>query len=195
MFRRFCTMNLTAVDCMQNAVPKGVEWRNNAKIKEHQLGLTKFPLVCFLVALCKSVSDILQPKGTWWCIYFKIQMWCSKLYFSALCCMVDSLSLLIGCTNCKNGCPFTFLFRVVEYKPLFFLRITPVQTQTLNTHAHSPPWTHVRKPYPYEHLQKTVPAHLEINEVTTCASTPLNPRINSGKCHRPCQVEDLNPGG
>jgi len=57
-------MNLTDVDCMQNAVPKGVEWRNNTEIKEHQLGLTKFPLVCFLVALCKSVSDILQPKGT-----------------------------------------------------------------------------------------------------------------------------------
>jgi hypothetical protein len=28
-------------------------------------------------------------------------------------------------------------------------------TQTLNTHAHSPLWIHVRKPYPYEHLRRT----------------------------------------
>jgi len=30
---------------------KGVEWRNNAKIKECQLGLTKLQLVCLLASL------------------------------------------------------------------------------------------------------------------------------------------------
>jgi len=42
---------LIAVNCMQNAVLKGVEWRNNAKIKECQLGLTKLQLVCLLASL------------------------------------------------------------------------------------------------------------------------------------------------
>jgi hypothetical protein len=79
--------------------------------------------------------------------------------------------------------------------------------QTLNTHAHSTLWTHVRKPYPYEHLQKTILAHLEINEVTTDASllmgmspitesiTLLNLGINLEKCEHLCQIEDLNSGG
>jgi len=35
----------------------------------------------------------------------------------------------------------------------------------LNTHAHSLLWKHVRKPYPYVHIQKTVMAYLEIDEV------------------------------
>jgi len=89
----------------------------------------------------------------------------------------------------------------------FFLRITQVQTQMLNTHAHSTLWTHIRKPYLYEHLQKTVLAHLEIDEVTIGASlsmgtspttkriVPLNPEINPEKCEHPCQAGDLNSGG
>jgi hypothetical protein len=40
-------------------------------------------------------------------------------------------------------------------------------------YVHSSPWTHVRKPYPYERLRKTVPAHLEIDEVTTGASLSM----------------------
>ena len=88
----------------------------------------------------------------------------------------------------------------------FFLRITQVQTQTLNTYAHSPLWTHVRKPYPYEHLWGTEPTDLEIHKVTTGASqstatspttesiVPLNPRINQEKFKYLCQVEDLEPG-
>jgi hypothetical protein len=76
--------------------------------------------------------------------------------------------------------------------------------QMLNMHAHSPLPIHVRKPYSYEHLRKTVPAHLEIDEVTTSTSLStgtspttksislINPGINPGKCKHPCQVEDLN---
>jgi hypothetical protein len=57
---------------------------------------------------------------------------------------------------------------------------------------------HVCKPYPYKHLRKTVLAHLEIDEVTACASlstgmyhttestTPLNLEINPGKYDYPC---------
>jgi hypothetical protein len=66
--------------------------------------------------------------------------------------------------------------------------------------------THLRKPYPYEYLQKTEPIDLEIHEVTTGVSqstgmspttesiTPLNPWTNPGKYEHPCQVENLNPG-
>ena len=53
--------------------------------------------------------------------------------------------------------------------------------------------TYLNPTYPYEHLQKTVSAHLEIDEDTTGVSlstetshntesiTPLNPRINPEK--------------
>jgi hypothetical protein len=105
-------MNLTAVDCMQNAVPKGVEWRNNAKIKEHQLGLTKFPLVCFLVSLCNL-------RGHDYAFNSKFK--CGVLNYIFLHCVawLTPLSLFLGCTNCTNGCPF----RVVEYKPLSVIYI------------------------------------------------------------------------
>jgi hypothetical protein len=64
-----------------------------------------------------------------------------------------------------------------------------------------------RRPYSYEHLRRIELADLEIHEVTTGASlstgtssttesiTPLNHRINPGKCEHSYQVEDLNPGG
>ena len=82
-----------------------------------------------------------------------------------------------------------------------------VQTQTLNTHAHSPLWIHVRKPYPYKHLRKTVPTHLEIDKVTTGASlstgtspttestTPLNPKINQKNTSTHVKAKDLNLSG
>jgi hypothetical protein len=78
---------------------------------------------------------------------------------------------------------------------------------TTHKHAHLPLWTHIRKPYPYEHLWRTELVDLEIHEVTTDASlsrgtspttesiTPLNPGINPEKREHPCQVEELNPGG
>jgi hypothetical protein len=87
----------------------------------------------------------------------------------------------------------------------FYLRITQYNANAHNTHIHSLLWTHVRKPYSYEHLQRTEPVDLEIHEVTTGASlltgtspttksiAPLNPRINPGKYEHPCQVEDLKP--
>jgi hypothetical protein len=34
-------------------------------------------------------------------------------------------------------------------------------------HAHLPLWTHVCKPYLYEHLGRTEPTDLEIHEVTS----------------------------
>jgi hypothetical protein len=33
--------------------------------------------------------------------------------------------------------------------------LTQYNTDTHNTHTHSPLWTHVHKPYPYEHLRRT----------------------------------------
>jgi hypothetical protein len=39
-----------------------------------------------------------------------------------------------------------------------------------NMHAHSPPWTHARTSYPYEHLWRTEPTDLEIDKVTTSTS-------------------------
>jgi hypothetical protein len=88
-----------------------------------------------------------------------------------------------------------------------FLRITQVQMQTFNTHAHSPLKIHIRKPYLYKHLWKTVTAHLKIDEITTGTSlstgtlpttestTVLNPNINLEKYEHTCQVKDLNLGG
>jgi hypothetical protein len=90
---------------------------------------------------------------------------------------------------------------------IFFLRITHYNADVHNTHAHSPLWTHVCKPYPYEHLRRTKPTDLEIHEVTTDALlsmgmlpttesiAPLNSGINSEKYEHPCQIEDLNSGG
>jgi len=83
---------------------------------------------------------------------------------------------------------------------------TPMSTfeDVHNTYAHSPLWTHVCKPHPYEHLRRTEPTDLEIHEVTTDVSlltgtspiteniAPLNSGINPGKCEHPCQVDDLN---
>ena len=54
---------------------------------------------------------------------------CSKLYFSTLCCTVDSLSLFVGCTNCTDGC----LFSVVEYKPLFVIYISEFNHNKLSS--------------------------------------------------------------
>ena len=88
-----------------------------------------------------------------------------------------------------------------------FFRITQYNVETHNMHAHSPIWTHVHKPYPYEHLRRTEPANLEINEVTTGTSlstgtsptieiiVPLNPIINLEKYEHTCQVKNLNPDG
>ena len=71
----------------------------------------------------------------------------------------------------------------------FFFEITRYNSDTYNARALTPLWTHVRKPYPYEHLQRSSRQILEIDEVTTCASLstgtspttectmPLNPRI------------------
>jgi hypothetical protein len=89
----------------------------------------------------------------------------------------------------------------------FFKKKLHSTMHTLTTHAHSPLWIHVRKPYPYKHLRRTEPADHEIHEVTSGASmstgmspttksiTPFNPGINLGKCEHLYQVEDLNPSG
>lgn len=34
LFSGFCILDLTAVNCMQYAVPNGVEWRTNTVIKQ-----------------------------------------------------------------------------------------------------------------------------------------------------------------
>jgi hypothetical protein len=48
-------------------------------------------------------------------------------------------------------------------------------------HTHSPLWTHVCKPYPYEHLRRTEPLDLEFYEVTTgtSLSTGTSPIIEN----------------
>jgi hypothetical protein len=60
---------------------------------------------------------------------------------------------------------------------------------------------------PYKHIRNTVPAHLEIDEVTvrtslstgtsptTETTTSLNPGINTEKYEHRYQIEDLNVGG
>jgi hypothetical protein len=65
----------------------------------------------------------------------------------------------------------------------FFLRFTQYNTDAHNTHAHSPLWIHVRKPYPYEHLRRT-----EHRQIWRFSKSPLVPRrrrdhpgINPGK--------------
>ena len=71
---------------------------------------------------------------------------------------------------------------------LFFPDYTVQLRHSQRTHTH-PLWTHVRKPYPYEHLRRLSRQILEIDEVTTDASLStemspttectmsLNPRI------------------
>jgi hypothetical protein len=71
---------------------------------------------------------------------------------------------------------FDFFFELHKYRRI------------RSTHAHSLLRIHIRKPNPYEHLRKTVPAHLEINKVTTGVSlstgtsstteSTLNPEID-----------------
>jgi hypothetical protein len=48
-----------------------------------------------------------------------------------------------------------------------FFRITEYNIGAHNMHAHSSLWTHVRKPYPYEYLERTEPTDLEIHEITS----------------------------
>jgi hypothetical protein len=72
-------------------------------------------------------------------------------------------------------------------------------------HTLTPIYTHVRKPYAYEHFRGTEPADYEIHEGTAGASlstgtspttesiAPVNPGINPEKYEYSCQVEDLNP--
>ena len=52
----------------------------------------------------------------------------------------------------------------------FFFEITQYNADAPNTHAHSPLWTHVHKPYPYEHIRRTERADPDVHEVTTRAS-------------------------
>ena len=86
-------------------------------------------------------------------------------------------------------------------KSMFFLRITQVHAKHARTLT---PINTLRKSYPYEHLRKSTPTYLDIDEVTigvdknvaTIKSTiPLNPKINSEKYEHPRQVENLNPVG
>ena len=150
-----------------------------------------------MATVCVFTATILYANASWAtyqgsvssCNIFTICKICFYFY-------CDFLQMLLGLINYQGS---------MSSRNILFLWITQVHTQTLNTHARSPLWIHVRKPYPYEHLRKTVPAHLETDEVTTGASLstgtspttestmPLNPRINPGKCEHPCQVEDLNP--
>ena len=92
---------------------------------------------------------------------------------------------------------------VIRYLCVFYIKQYNIGVHDM--HAHSILWTHVCKPYPYELLQRTEPADLEIHEVTISVSlsmgtspttksiAPLNHRINLGKYEHPCQVENLNP--
>ena len=49
------------------------------------------------------------------------------------------------------------------------LEAHPHNSYTHNARVHSPLWTHVRKSYPYEHLQRLRRQILKIDEVTTDA--------------------------
>lgn len=46
--------------------------------------------------------------------------------------------------------------------------------QALARHTHSSLWTHTRTPYSYEHLRKTQPAYLEVDEVNINNSIDMN---------------------
>jgi hypothetical protein len=102
------------------------------------------------------------------------------------------------CIREKNHCKkFKNLRRHVYVtnleKFIFFCELHKPGPDADAQYTHSLLWTHVRKPYPYEHLRKTVPVHLEIDEVTIGVSqstetspttesiTPLNPGINLEK--------------
>jgi hypothetical protein len=62
---------------------------------------------------------------------------------------------------------FNFWYALLPYQVLLmvsviaawaecvFFRITQYNADAHNTHAHSPLWIHVRKPYAYEHLRRT----------------------------------------
>jgi hypothetical protein len=82
---------------------------------------------------------------------------------------------------------------------IFFENTVQHRRSHKHTYTHLYERTHAH-PYPYEHLRRTEPADLEVDEVTTGASlltgtsrttkriAPDNPGINPGKCKRPYQV-------
>jgi hypothetical protein len=64
-----------------------------------------------------------------------------------------------------------FQLELIGSRIRVFLRITQYNTDAHNTHAHSPLWIHVRKPYPYEHLRRT-----EQWQIWRFSKSPLAPR-------------------
>jgi hypothetical protein len=63
-----------------------------------------------------------------------------------------------------------------------FFRLTQYNADTHNTHAHSPLWIHIRKPYPYEHLRRT-----EHRQIWRFSKSPLAPRRRR-ECRLPLNV-------
>jgi hypothetical protein len=81
----------------------------------------------------------------------------------------------------------------IKCAPDDFFRTQYNFIQTLiNTHVHSPLLMHARRPYPYEHLQRTEPTDLEVNEVTTGASllTDTSPTTH---VHSPLRMHARRP--
>jgi hypothetical protein len=54
---------------------------------------------------------------------------------------------------------------------VIFFRMAQYNADVHNTHAHSPLWIHVRKPYPYEHLWRT-----EHRQIWRFPKSPMAPR-------------------
>jgi hypothetical protein len=69
----------------------------------------------------------------------------------------DSGKMQYVVLSVKNWCStITVGFMMVtERIGNYFFRMTQYNTDAHNTHAYSPLWIHVRKPYPYEHLRRT----------------------------------------
>ena len=87
----------------------------------------------------------------------------------------------------------TPMMKLNKGKEELFFEITQYNSDTHNARTLIPLWTHVRKPYLYEHLRRLSRQILEIDEVTTRASLStgtspttectmlLNPRIFAPK--------------
>jgi hypothetical protein len=88
---------------------------------------------------------------------------------------------LIGPSSGQAWCPDSWSVMTRRPKSSFF-RITQYNGDAHNTHAHSPLWIHVHKPYPYENLRMT-----EHQQIWRFPKSPLVPHRRR-ECRLPLNV-------
>jgi hypothetical protein len=126
--------------------------------------------VCTLVSLCNIIltlrSELLEEKFS-----MKLRpivgIWVRMSHARE-----SSRNMNVGMEGVrKHHITWMVLWGLKNPSILFFFLDHIVQRRRLNTHAYSPLWIRVRKPYPFEHLRR-----IEYRLIWRFSKSPLAPR-------------------